>query len=74
MNYEDNAMGIHYTYKAQKGERLAKKQAKQEERQRKSRNRKVLRQQEENKNNFSVPVNTCITMDMLTDPKRNNGK
>ena len=66
-------MGIHYTYKAQKGERLAKKQAKQEERQRKSRNRKVLRQ-EENKNNFSVPVNTCITMDMLTDPKRNNGK
>jgi len=67
-------MGIHYTYKAQKGERLAKKQAKQEERQRKSRNRKVLRQQEENKNNFSVPVNTCITMDMLTDPKRNNGK
>ena len=67
-------MVIHYTYKAQKGERLAKKQAKQEERQRKSRNRKVLRQQEENKNNFSVPVNTCITMDMLTDPKRNNGK
>ena len=71
MNYEDNAMGIHYTYKAQRGERLAKKQAKQLERQRRSRNRQIIKQQEENKDNFSVPVNTCITMDMLTDPKRN---
>jgi len=64
-------MGIHYTYKAQSGERLAKKQAKQEERQRRSRNRKLLKQQQEKEGTFSVPVNTCITMDMLTDPKRN---
>ena len=49
----------------------AKKQAKQLERQRRSRNRQIIKQQEENKDNFSVPVNTCITMDMLTDPKRN---
>ena len=60
-------MGIHYTYKAQRGERSAKKQAKQMERQRRSRNRQILKQQEENKNNFSVPVNTCITLDMLTE-------
>jgi len=71
VNYEDNAMGIHYTYKAQRGERSAKKQAKQMERQRRSRNRKLLKQQQEKPNTFSVPVNTCITLDMLTDPKRN---
>ena len=47
MNYEDNAMGIHYTYKAQRGERLAKKQAKQLERQRRSRNRQIIKQQEQ---------------------------
>ena len=64
-------MGIHHTYKSQAGERAFKKQGKQLERQRRSRNRKILKQQQENRNNFSVPVNTIITMDMLTDPKRN---
>ena len=64
-------MGIHHTYKSQAGERALKKQGKQLERQRRSRNRKILKQQQENRNNFSVPVNTIITMDMLTDPKRN---
>ncbi len=69
MDYEDTIMGIHHTYKAQRGERAAKKQAKQMERQARSRNRKILRQQQEKEGTFSVPVNTCITMDMLTDPK-----
>lgn len=64
-------MGIHHTYKSQAGERALKKHGKQLERQRRSRNRKLLKQQKENNGNFSVPVNTCITMDMLTDPKRN---
>ena len=64
-------MGIHHTYKSQAGERALKKQSKQLERQQRSRNRKLLKQQQENKSNFSVPVNTCITMDMLTDPKKN---
>ena len=64
-------MGIHHTYKSQAGERALKKQGKQLERQRRSRNRKLLKQQEEKANTISVPVNTCITMDMLTDPKRN---
>ena len=67
-------MGIHHTYKSQAGERALKKQEKQMERQRRSRNRKILKQQEEKPNTFSVPVNTCITMDMLTDPKRNDRK
>ena len=64
-------MGIHHTYKAQRGERAAKKQAKQMERQARSRNRKLLKLKRENQDTFSVPVNTCITMDMLTDPNRN---
>ena len=37
-------MGIHYTYKAQKGERSLKRQQKQMDRQRRSRNRKILKQ------------------------------
>ena len=64
-------MGIHHTYKSQAGERALKKQSKQLELQRRSRNRKILKQQKENKNNFSVSENTVITMDMLTDPKKN---
>ena len=64
-------MGIHHTYKSQAGERALKKQEKQMDRRRRSRNRKILRQQQKKENTFSVPVNTCITMDMLTDPKRN---
>jgi len=67
-------MGIHHTYKAQAGERALKRQGKQIERQQRSRNRKLLKQQQENKNTFSVPVNTCITMDMLTDPNKNDKK
>ena len=65
-------MGIHHTYKSQAGERAFKKQGKQLERQRRSHNRKLLKQQQEEiPNTISVPVNTIITMDMLTDPKRN---
>ena len=47
-------MGIHYTYKAQKGERSLKRQKKQMDRQRRSRNRKILKQQHEPDNNTLV--------------------
>ena len=57
-------MGIHHTYKSQRGERAARKQAKQMERQRRSRNRKLLKQE-----NNEIPINVPITLDMLTDPK-----
>ena len=63
-------MGIHHTYKSQAGERALKKQGKQLERQHRSRNRKLLKQQKENNDSFIVPVNTVITMDLLTNPKR----
>ena len=64
-------MGIHHTYKSQAGERALKKQGKQLERQRRSQNRKILKQQKEKSGNSPVSVNTTITMDMLTDPHRN---
>ena len=65
-------MGIHYTYKAQKGERSLKRQKKQMDRQQRSANRKISKQQHEPVNNTLVlkPGET-LTMDMLTDPKRN---
>ena len=64
-------MGIHYTYKAQKGERSLKRQQKQMDRQRRSRNRKILKQQQEPANNTLVlkPGET-LTMDLLTNPTR----
>jgi len=66
-------MGIHYTYKAQKGERSLKRQQKQMDRQRRSRNRKILKQQHEPDNNTLVlKPNETLTLDMLTDPTRRN--
>ena len=66
-------MGIHHTYKAQSGERKAKKQAKQMERQRLSRNRQRLKQQQTNNDSYVVPEGVTLTLDMITNPK-NNGK
>ena len=65
-------MGIHHTYKAHAGERALKRQGKQIERQRRSHNRKLLKQQQENKDKISVPVNTTITMDLLTNPNKDD--
>jgi len=64
-------MGIHHTYKAQSGERKAKKQAKQMERQRLSRNRQLLKQQQTNNDSYVVPEGVTLTLDMITNPKRN---
>jgi len=66
-------MGIHHTYKAQRGERKAKKQAKQMELQRLSRNRQQLKQQQTNNDSYVVPEGVTLTLDMITNPK-NNGK
>ena len=70
-NNEDDKMAIHYTYKSQAGERALKKQGKQFKRQHRSHNRKLLKQQK-NKINFTVPVNTTITMDLLTNPNKDD--
>ena len=64
-------MGIHYTYKAQKGERSLKRQQKQIDRQQRSRNRKILKQQQEpDSNTLVLNPNETLTLDMLTDPRR----
>ncbi len=64
-------MGIHYTYKAQRGERSLKKQQKQEERQRRSNARKIKKQlDKENNQTLTFPENEVITLDHLTNPDR----
>ena len=64
-------MGIHYTYKAQRGERSLKKKQKQEERQRRSNARKFKKQSEQDKNNtLTFPETEVITLDHLTNPDR----
>ena len=71
INYEDKKMGIHYTYKSQRGERSLKKQEKQMERQRRSRNRKLLKKQQDIKSNsYVVPPEQILTLDLLTDPSK----
>ena len=65
-------MGIHHTYKSQAGERKAKKQAKQMERQRLSRNRQLLKQQQTNNDSYVVPDGVTLTLDMITTPNRND--
>ena len=64
-------MGIHHTYKSQAGERAFKKQGKQLERQRRSRNRKILKQQQTNNDSYVVPDGVTLTLDMITNPKKN---
>ena len=64
-------MGIHYTYKAQKGERSLKRQKKQMDRQRRSRNRQLLKQQQANNDSYVVPDGVTLTLDMITNPNRN---
>ena len=64
-------MGIHHTYKSQAGERALKKQSKQLELQRRSRNRKILKQQQTNNDSYVVPDGVTLTLDMITNPNRN---
>jgi|TARA_B110001454_G_scaffold190025_1_gene188979 hypothetical protein len=64
-------MGIHHTYKSQAGERAFKKQSKQLERQQRSRNRQLLKQQQTNNDSYVVPDGVTLTLDMITNPKKN---
>ena len=63
-------MGIHHTYKSQRGERSLRKQAKQEQLQRKAQQRKRDKQQEKNSNVYVVPENEIVTLDTLTNPNK----
>ena len=61
-------MGIHHTYKSQRGERAERKQAKQDALQRKSDARKARKKKVEQKDTIIVPEDQIITMDFLTNP------
>ena len=61
-------MGIHHTYKSQRGERSLRKQAKQEELKRKAQQRKHQKQSQSNSDVYVVPENEVVTLDTLTNP------
>ena len=63
-------MGIHHTYKSQRGERSLRKQAKQEQLQRKAQQRKRDKQQEKNSDVYVVPDNEVVTLETLTNPNK----
>jgi len=62
-------MGIHHTYKSQRGERAERKQAKQDALRRKSDARKARKKSAEQKDTIIVPEDQIITLDFLTNPE-----
>jgi len=63
-------MGIHYTYKSNRGERNLQKKQKQEELRRRSNQRKQINQQQKETNVYVVPADEVVTLDTLTNPDR----
>lgn len=63
-------MGIHYTYKSTRGERDLQKRQKQKELQRRSNQRKKIKQQQKESNIYVVPENEIVTLDILTNPDK----
>ena len=63
-------MGIHHTYKSNRGERSVAKQQKQVELHRRAQHRKQQQQrQQEDRAVYVVPMNEVVTLDTLTRPK-----
>lgn len=63
-------MGIHHTYKSQRGERSLKKQQKQEDLRRKSSQRKFQKENTQNKDVYVVPADEVVTLETLTNPNK----
>ena len=63
-------MGIHHTYKSQRGERSLRKQAKQEQLQRKAQQRKQQKQLKSDPQVYVVPDDEVVTLDTLTNPNK----
>ena len=62
-------MGIHHTYKSNRGERSMVKQQKQAELHSRAQERKQQQQQNEDEAVYVVPTNEVVTLDTLTRPK-----
>ncbi len=68
-------MGIHYDYKSTKGNKLMEKQAKREKKLADKRAKKQAKAQEkgfveEKKEDQTIPLDTVITLDHLTNPDK----
>jgi hypothetical protein len=64
-------MGIHHTYKSNRGERSLAKQQKQAELHRRAQERRRQQQQQQQQDEavYVVPTNEVVTLDTLTRPK-----
>ena len=58
-------MGIHYDYKSTRGDKKLRKQQEREERRRKKKQKNSAQ-----KDKYTVPEDTVLTLDMITDPNR----
>jgi len=63
-------MGIHHTYKSNRGERSLAKRQKQEELHNRSSQRKKIIQQQKEADVYVVPENEVVTLDTLTNPEK----
>jgi hypothetical protein len=63
-------MGIHHTYKSNRGERSLAKQQKQDELRRRAQERKQQQQQHKDEAVYVVPANEVVTLETLTRPSK----
>ena len=64
-------MGIHHTYKSNRGERSLQKQQKQTELRRRSQERQQQKQQQKKVEDvYVLPEDQVLTMDILTNPNK----
>ena len=64
-------MGIHHTYKSNRGERSLAKQQKQEELRRRAQQRQKQKQKVKEEDVYVVPEKEILTLDLLTNPEKN---
>ena len=63
-------MGIHHTYKSNRGERSLAKQQKQEELRRRAQERKQQRHKQQVEDVYVLPEDQVLTLDILTNPDK----
>jgi hypothetical protein len=63
-------MGIHHTYKSNRGERSLAKQQKQAELRRRAQQRQKQKQKVKEEDVYVVPTDEVVTLDILTNPNK----
>jgi hypothetical protein len=63
-------MGIHHTYKSNRGERSLAKQQKQAELRRRAQQRQKQKHKSKEEDVYVVPDNEVVTLDILTNPNK----